>query len=214
MKNHLSAIAAAAVLATFCLTPALAADTMSSPMPMAGAAHGMPAGGDGAVFTGTPDLAATISLVKLGGGPKDFSIAKALTAMVGAPLVTAEVDKLTKQYGKAAVGNWITVFDYSVQQAAATALAAGVKFPDADLGGKALAARLVGLGVPGNDGAFYHGTLLDHLVTHPIHEATMAAIDAKYTPALDANYHRITDQAMYDLAQALGAKDVKLAAFH
>ena len=62
--------------------------------------------------------------------------------------------------------------------------------------------------------AFYHGTLLDHLVTHPIHETTMAAIDAKFSPALDANYHRITDQAMYDLAQALGATTVKLAAFH
>jgi len=59
---------------------------------------------------------------------------------------------------------------------------------NANLGGKELAARLVMLGVPGNDGAFYHGTLLDHLVTHPIHETTMAAIDAKFSPALDAKF--------------------------
>jgi len=206
--KRLSAIAASAAFAIFCLAPALAADSMMS------GEHGMPMGGDGYTFTGTPDLAATISLVTVGGGAEKFSIAKALTAMVGEPLVTAEVGKLTKQYGKEAVGNWITVFDFSVQQAAATAIAAGVKFPSADLSGKVLAARLVALGVPGNNGAFYHGTLLDHLVTHKIHELTMDAIDAKYSPALDANYHRITNQAMYDLAQALGAKDVKLAAFH
>jgi hypothetical protein len=221
--KHFSAVMAGAALAALCLTAALAADETSSPAPaasggtshmMMGGAHGMPPGGDGSVFSGTPDLAATISLVKLGGGPSTFSIAKALTAMVGPTLVTEEVTKLTKQYGKPAVDNWITVFDYSVQTAAATANAAGVKFPDANLGGKELAARLVMLGVPGNDGAFYHGTLLDHLVTHPIHETTMAAIDAKFSPALDANYHRITDQAMYDLAQALGAATVKLAAFH
>ena len=112
MFKYLSALAAAAALASFTLAPAVAADSMSA-MPMS-AEHGMPAGGDGHVFSGTPDLAATISLVKLGGGAENFSIAKALTAMVGAPLVTAEVGKLTKQYGKGAVGNWITVFDFSV----------------------------------------------------------------------------------------------------
>lgn len=214
MIKRFTALAAAAAFATLTFAPAFAADSMSGAAMAMGGEHGMPAGGDGYTFTGKPDLAATISLVKLGGGPETFSIAKALTAMVGAPLVTAEVGKLTKQYGKTAVGNWITVFDFSVQHAAATATSAGVAFPNSNLGGKALAARLVGLGVPGNKGAFYHGTLLDHLVTHKIHEETMGAIDAKYTPALDANYHRITDQAMYDLAQALGAKAVKLAAFH
>jgi hypothetical protein len=219
--KHFSAVVVAAALAAFPLTSVLADETSSPAPALSGAAshmamggHGMPSGGDGSVFSGTPDLAATISLVKLGGGAATFSIAKALTAMVGPTLVTDEVTKLTKQYGKPAVDNWITVFDYSVQTAAATATNAGVKFPDANLGGKELAARLVMLGVPGNDGAFYHGTLLDHLVTHPIHETTMAAIDAKFSPALDANYHRITDQAMYDLAQALGATTVKLAAFH
>ena len=92
--------------------------------------------------------------------------------------------------------------------------AAGVKFPDANISGKTLAARLVGLGVPGNKGAFLTGTMLDHLVTHGIHESTMAAIDAKFGAKLDANYHKISNQAFYDLAQALGAKTVKLAAFH
>ena len=42
----------------------------------------------------------------------------------------------------------------------------------------------------------------------------MDAIDAKYGKGADANYHKISNQAFYDLAQALGAKSVKLASFH
>ena len=214
MYKRLSAVAAGAALAAALFSPifahpSFAMDSMASMV----AEHGMPAGGDGYAFTGKPDLAATISLVKAGGGAEKFSVAKALTAMVGADLTNAEVAKLTKQYGKAAVGNFLAVQDFAVQNAAATAVAAGVKFPDSNISGHALAVRLVGNGVPGNKGAFYTGTMLDHLVTHGIHESTMAAIDAKYGKALDANYHKISNQAFYDLAQALGAKTVKLATF-
>jgi hypothetical protein len=42
----------------------------------------------------------------------------------------------------------------------------------------------------------------------------MDDIDKKYGAAADANYHRIADQAHYDLAQALGQKSVGLAAYH
>jgi hypothetical protein len=225
IKRYTAALAGAA-LSVMCLAPALAQTTMSSPMPMSSggsmmksgamgmAEHGMPPGGDGYTFQGQPDLAATISLVKAGGGPANFSLAKALTAMVGPELTAAEVNKLTKQYGPTAVKSFVTVQNFAVQHSAATALAAGVKFPNSNLGGHALAARLVTDGVPGNKGAFYTGTMLDHLVTNKIHESTMAAIDAKYGAKADANYHKISNQAFYDLAQALGAKNVRLAAFH
>ncbi len=42
----------------------------------------------------------------------------------------------------------------------------------------------------------------------------MDDIDQKYGAAADANYHRIANQAHYDLAQALGVTTVKLAVFH
>ena len=54
----------------------------------------------------------------------------------------------------------------------------------------------------------------DELVTHQIHEAVMNDIDKKFGAAADGNYHRIADQAHYDLAQALGVTSVKLAAYH
>jgi hypothetical protein len=42
----------------------------------------------------------------------------------------------------------------------------------------------------------------------------MADIDQKYGTEADGNYHRIADQAHYDLAQALGVTSVQLAAYH
>jgi len=42
----------------------------------------------------------------------------------------------------------------------------------------------------------------------------MADIEAKSNRDADQNVHRILNQAMYDVAQALGMKDVKLASLH
>jgi len=64
------------------------------------------------------------------------------------------------------------------------------------------------------NGTYYEGTQLDHLVTHAIHEQVMVDIDKKFGTKADANYHRVSNQAHYDLAHALGATSVKLATFH
>jgi hypothetical protein len=230
--KRFTAAAAGAALSALCLAPALAQGTMSTPMPMSttssmatpamgamgamsGPDHGMPegtAGGDGVTYQGAPDLQAAISLVTAGGPAGHFSIVKALTALAGAKTANAEVAKLTKQYGAAKVASFVAVQNFAVDDAVAIATKAGVKFPAPMLHGKTLAVRVVTLGLVG--GTYYEGTQLDHLVTNKIHEAVMGHIDGKFGIAADANYHRIADQAHYDLAQALGAKSVKLAAFH
>ncbi|MBV9848067.1 MAG: hypothetical protein JO250_00115 [Armatimonadetes bacterium] len=167
----------------------------------------------GPVYDGPPALTVTASLVKAGGGPENFSIATALTSMVGPNLVGAEVKKLTRQYGKARVGSWITVFNFAVSDALQKATAAGVTLPEGNLSGKALAATLVKAGLD-KKGTFYTEYLLDKAVTHKIHMAVMDDIDAKYGVQKDEDYHRITNQAMADLAHALGAKTVKVASLH
>jgi len=219
--KRISAVAAGAALAACLISPAFAQSSMSSPMPgggmsaMSGMDHGMPAGlegGDGKAYTGEPDLEAAISLVTAGGAPGDFSLVKALTALAGPKIANAEVAKLTKQYGAAKVGSYVAVQNFAVNDAVKLATAAGVKFPKPTLTGAELAKRVVGLGLI--DGTYYEGTQLDHLVTHGIHERVMADIDAKFGAEADANYHRISDQAHYDLAQALGVTSVKLAAYH
>lgn len=167
----------------------------------------------GPVYGGAPALPVTASLVQAGGGAEKFSIATALTSMVGAPTVTAEVGKLTKQYGRARVGSWISVFDFAVKDSLKIATKAGVTLPEGTLSGKALATTLVKAGLD-TKGTFYTGFLLDKAVTHNIHMQVMNDIDAKYGAKADTDYHRITNQAMVDVAHALGAKTVKVASLH
>ena len=230
MKNTITAVAAGAALAALCLTPAFAQTTMSSasPMPagssmsggsmggaMGGLDHGMPPGlkgGDGVTYKGAPNLQAAISLVVAGGPAGHFSVVKAITAMAGAKVAKAEVAKLTKQYGADKVASFVAVQNFAVDDAVKIATAAKVPFPSPKLKGAALAKTVVGLGLV--NGTYYEGTQLDHLVTNKIHEAVMDDIDQKFGAEADANYHRIANQAHYDLAQALGAKTVKLAVFH
>ena len=167
----------------------------------------------GPVYTGAPALNVTASLVEAGGGPGSFSIATALTSMVGEKAVGGEVAKLTKQYGKARVGEWITVFDYAVADALTIATKAGVTLPAGDLKGTKLATTLVTAGLD-KHGTFYTEYMLDKAVTHKIHMQVMDDIDLKYGVKADSSYHAITNQAMVDLAHALGAKSVRVAAFH
>jgi hypothetical protein len=208
LKQALLPIVAAAAI----LGSTLAAGAQTT---MGGMMHGMPMGkmgADGTVYSGAPDLPAAVSLVVAGGPVGHFSIATALTSMVGAAATKGEIAKLTKQYGAGKVGLFVTVQNFAVDDAVKQATAAGVKFPAPTLKGVALAKHVTMLGLEA--GTYYEGVMLDHLVSHAIHEAVMVDIDNKFGAAADGNYHRIADQAHYDLAQALGAKTVKLAAYH
>lgn len=169
----------------------------------------------GPAYGGPPALTVTAALVKAGGGAADFSIARALTAMVGEKLVNAEVAKLTRQYGKAKVDQWMETFDFAVKDALAMATKAGIVLPKppSDLSGATLAATLVKAGTA-SDGTFWTGVMLDHAISHKFHDATMDAIDRKFGAGADVAYHAITNQAMYDVAHALGDTHVKLASLH
>lgn len=180
---------------------------MSMGMTMAHGRYG------GSAYTGAPALNVTASLVKAGGGPGHFSTAKLVASLAGPKAARAEVAKLTRQYGKARVASYIQVSDFSVEDALRIATKAGVKLPKANLSGKALAVTLVKAGID-KDGTFNTELLLDKAVTHKIHGMVMDDIDKKYGGAADASYHKISNQAFYDLAHALGLKTVKLSKFH
>ena len=212
--NNRNSLMAKATIAGLCMVvcagvrPATAQDAAAQkPMSMDMSRYAGP------VYNGAPALAVTASLVKAGGGAAKYSTATALTSMVGGKLVGAEVGKLTTQYGAEKVKSWLTVFDFAVSDALKIATGAGVKLPSAPLKGKKLAATLVGAGQD-KDGAFQIEYLLDKAVTHKIHVQVMNDIDAKFSPEVDSDYHKISNQAMYDVAQALGVKTVKLSEFH
>ncbi len=168
--------------------------------------------GGGASYTGAPALAVTASLVQAGGGADNYSTATALTSMLGAPTVNAEVAKLNGQYGQMRVSRFLTVFDFAVKDALSIATRAGVTLPDAAMSGTDLAKTLVTAGEEPN-GVFNTELLLDKAVTHKIHEQVMDDIDAKFGVKADKDYHRISNQAHYDIGKALGIK-VKLNKLH
>lgn len=169
----------------------------------------------GPIYSGAPALTATAALVKAGGGAEHFTFSKALVSMLGEKTVNAEVAKLQKQYGKKDVTNFINGMTFAVKDGLKRATEAGVKLPaaPADLKSAKLAQTLVSAGTV-KDGTWWSGYLFDKTLSHPIHVQVMADIDAKYGHAADENTHKILNQAMYDVAHALGHKDVKLASLH
>ena len=169
----------------------------------------------GPTYSGAPALTVTAALVKAGGGASDFSFSKALVSMLGEKTVNAEVAKLTKQYGEKNVTDFINGMTFAVNAGLKRATAAGVKLPaaPADLKGAKLAETLVNAGTSA-DGTWWSGYLFDKALSHDIHVGVMQDIDAKFGHGADENTHKILNQAMYDVAQALKVKGVKLAPLH
>lgn len=165
----------------------------------------------GPIYNGDPTLQATAALVKAGGGADDFSFSDALVSMLGEKTVNAEVAKLTKQYGEQNVTDFIDGMTFAINAGLKRATEAGVELPEApaDLKGTKLAKALVKAGTA-PDGTFWSGYLFDQALSHNIHVQVMADIDTKMSHSADAKTHYILNQAMYDVAQALEMKDVKL----
>lgn len=196
-----------------------AATTPASSSPVARmVANNMQAGNNwfgGPVYNGKPDLAATAALLKAGGGAEDFDFSRALVAMLGKDAVDKEVARLTKRYGKQAVNDYVNGMTFVVKDGLKQATEQGIKLPDApaDLTGTRLTTAVVEAGTaPG--GTFWSGYLFDHMISHALHNKVMADVDARFGQSFDGNTHKIDNQAMYDVAQTLGRKDVKLAPFH
>lgn len=168
----------------------------------------------GPVYNGKPALSVTVALVVAGGGPDHFSLVTALNHMLGAKTVNAEVAKLSKQFGTKRVNAWVKVMNFYVDDTLKIVKAKGVKLPPpAKLSGVELAKTLVNAGTD-KDGVFWAGYLFDHAVSHSIHNQLMNDADAKFSAQWDANAHAITNQAFYDVGQALGEKNVKLSPYH
>ena len=138
-----------------------------------------------------------------GGGPKSFQTATLLKVLTGT-LFDAEVAKLTKQYGKDQVGQFLKTFDFVVNDSLKIVTEKNVALPSSPspdpTNGPALAAALWKAGQSGE--GFNVEVMLDRLVSHPIHLQVMKDIDAKYGLGVDAQYHAILTTAMKDLAGA------------
>jgi hypothetical protein len=153
------------------------------------------------VYTGSPALPVTLSMIVAGGGPSDFSTLTLVKALAGAK-TDAEVASLTNKFGSSKVTNFVTVFQFVVSDSLKIVKEKGVALPSTPnpdpKNGEALAGALWGAGQTGH--GFNVEVMLDRAVSHPIHEQVMKDIDAKYGIAADADYHAVLTQAMTDLA--------------
>jgi hypothetical protein len=204
-----SASQAAATTSATTTAPGASATPDSSSQPAESNMFGGP------IYHGQPDLAATAALIDAGGGAANFSFQSALVSMLGEGTVNAEVAKLTKQYSADDVKGFIDGADFVVNDAIKLVTAAGITLPaaPADLHGADLAKALVKAGTA-PDGTFWSGYLLDQTLSHDIHNQVMADVDASAGVDADLLTHKLLNQAMFDVAQALGMTDVQLAALH
>jgi len=155
------------------------------------------------VYTGAPALQVTLSMVEAGGGPSNFSTATLLKTLAGSHF-DAEVAKLTKQYGKDQVGQFLKTFDFVVADSLKIVGEKKIALPSKPNPDPKNGAALAGaLWAAGQTGEGYNvEVMLDRAVSHPIHVQVMADIDNKYGLAADAQYHAILTTAMKDLAAA------------
>ena len=155
------------------------------------------------IYTGAPALAVTLSMVEAGGGPSSFSTVTLLKTLAGSHF-DAEVAKLTNQYGKAQVAQFLKTFDFVVDDSLKIVGEKKIALPAQPnpnpKDGEALAGALWAAGQTGE--GFNVEVMLDRAVSHPIHFKVMSDIDAKYGLAADAQYHAILTTAMKDLASA------------
>jgi hypothetical protein len=197
MKNlRLTAILAVALAAvgTGIASAALMANVVAQPTRFTGPC---------CVYTGAPALQVTLSMIEAGGGPKSFQTVTLLKDLTG-PKFDAEVAKLTNQYGKAEVGQFLKTFDFVVADSLRIVTAKKIALPSTPSpdpkNGEALAGALWAAGQTGE--GYNVEVMLDRAVSHPIHLMVMGDIDNKYGLAADAQYHAILTAAMKDLAAA------------
>jgi len=156
------------------------------------------------VYTGSPNLPLTLSMIVAGGGPANFDSTKLVGTLAG-PLAPAEVQSLTAKFGAANVASFLTVFNFVISDSLRLVTAAKVPLPSTPvpdpMNGKALSAALYTAGIT-PAGHYDVEYMLDDLVTHPIHVQVMNDIDAKYGGPADGNYHAVLTQAMNDLKAA------------
>ncbi|TAM10179.1 MAG: hypothetical protein EPN72_06625 [Nevskiaceae bacterium] len=168
----------------------------------------------GPIYFGEPALPTVAAVIQAGGGPANFSFTNALIATLGMPAVQAEMNKLSKTYGEDKVNTSMRMMTFAVQDAIKRAAESQVKLPEAaDEKGQKLVTDLVKLGVA-PDNTFWVDYLFDRLVTHDLHQQVELDMNAEFGSVPVEETYRIMNQAMYDMAQQLGMKDVKLAPFH
>jgi hypothetical protein len=158
---------------------------------------------DVACYLGPPQLALTRAVIDAGGGSPATFHTTALIATLEGSNAAAEEAGLVHRFGQDAYDQFLAASDFAIQDGAGLAAARHVAIPAKAVppagDHKALAAALAAAGTYDKQGDFDIEYMIDHLLSHPIHEVVMDDIDAKLGKRADAYYHAVFAVLIGDL---------------
>lgn len=169
----------------------------------------------GEAYQGAPNLELTAAFLRAGDGAQDFSFGAVLVKLIGANNVNVEIANLMNRYGEEDVEDFLGGMRYLVNNGVQQLNDAGTSLPPApaELKNVALAKALIDAGT-GPDGIFWAGRMFDVLLSHDVHVQAMTDMQATFGAKVGMRTHKILNQLMYDIADALNMDDVHRAPFH
>jgi hypothetical protein len=152
------------------------------------------------VYHGAPNLPLAVSLVVAGGGPRHFSSALLYKNLTGSA-EPAETKKLRAEYGDAAMVSAFAIMDFAIDDVLRIYTDAGAKLPPPypdPRDNASLAKALYAAGISGS-GKWDVGWMLEKIMSHPVHHVIMQDLDAKFTHPVNARFHTILAEMMFDV---------------
>lgn len=203
MRSILHLAVAAALAASLANAEPLAAQTTVNP-PAPAAAGPSTETSSSAAYKGEPALQLTLAMVMAGGAERFRSTS--LFSMLAGERAESEADKLRNQFGQDRMVRFFRVADFVVVDTLHIFDSKEIPRPDAPnpdpTDGRALAMALYKAGRPAETGAFSVEYLLDHLMSHAVHQQVVQDVGEQFGADAYPSYAEVFGQTMNDLKDA------------
>lgn len=163
----------------------------------------LPAQGAGATSAANgADLGLASSLIATGGGAGSFSTIRAFDRMVGPDTTLSLENRLATAEGQGNANQFVSMFDYAINDAWRLAGVNNVSMPSAtENGGVGLAQQLVQAGTV-NNGTFSGSIFFQNLFGSTIASEIMADLNQHFGPGSSVQFDRMSGQFFHDLTSS------------
>ncbi len=188
-----------AVLAAFsaCSQPATTINSTPAPARFAGPS-----------YNGAPDTKLMVAFLKAGGGA-NFSMQRAMAAMIGPVRASRERAALSKQFGAPALASYEKSWSLTLDDYGAASLWRRSSATPGLREGIALAAAVVRAGTDSSN-TLYTGYLLDHLMSHAVAAQVIGRLGTQLKSARAVrDFMHLSDRQFYDLAHVVGIAGIR-----
>ena len=151
-----------------------------------------------------PNVPLTVAVIDAGGGAQHYDTVTLIHTLAG-HLAGLELIRLRMAFGKANVASFLTVFNFAVADIVTIfkndRLSMDVAPAPDPHDGKALSAALIAQATPPG-GALSVDTMLDHLLSPPMHARVRSDIVKQYGVTGDDNFRAVLLHALQDMKLA------------